>query len=250
MKDFKILPVLDLLNGVIVHAVEGERKNYKPLESYLFKKPEPNLIINLLFDNYKFNEFYVADLNAIMECKPNYEILLELLKIPNINILLDPGIRTLEDVNNFFSIGIKNLVLGLETLEDKDLIKDIIKLKALKSVFISIDMYSEKILTSVKEYQNETILDIIRDLEDLGASKIILLDLKKVGSKKGGIPTLYREIRKNFKGEIFVGGGIKDIDNVLDYYKSGFSGLLVGTALYDGSINLKELNALIDKNYS
>jgi len=250
MKDFKILPVLDILNGVIVHAVKGQRKDYKPLESFLFKKPDPELIINLLHDKYKFNEFYVADLNAIMDLKPNYETLFRVLKIPLTSILLDPGIRKLEDIFEFSSIGIKNLVLGLETLEDKALISHVIQLKTLKTIFISIDMYSEKLLTRIKEYQSESILNVVRDLEYLGVSKIILLDLKKVGSKRGGVPSLYREIRKNFEGEIFVGGGIKDIDNVLDYYDRGFSGLLIGTALYDGTINLKELTNLINKNYS
>ncbi|TFG22983.1 MAG: hypothetical protein EU532_13875, partial [Promethearchaeota archaeon] len=163
MKTFKILPVLDLLNGIVVHAIKGERKDYKPLESHLFKKPDPNLIINLLYDKYKFNEFYVADLNAIMERKPNYATFFEILKRSKTSILLDPGIRTLEDVIEFSSIGIKNLVLGLETLGDIDVILDTIQLKSLKTVFVSIDMYSEKILTRVREYQNETVLNVISD---------------------------------------------------------------------------------------
>lgn len=250
MRDFKILPVLDLLKGVIVHAVKGERQNYKPLDSYLFKKPDPNLIINILHNKYKFNDFYIADLDAIMESKPNYELISEILKNTDISFLLDPGINKLEEVIEFSSLGVRNLILGLETLEDKDTIQKIIQSEILKNVYVSVDMYAEKILTRIKEYQNLSILNIIRDLKDLGVSKIILLDLKKVGSKNGGIPLLYKEIRDNFKGDVFVGGGIKDLTDVLDYYYSGFSGLMIGTALYDGTINLKELTSLIDKNYS
>jgi phosphoribosylformimino-5-aminoimidazole carboxamide ribotide isomerase len=111
-------------------------------------------------------------------------------------------------------------------------------------------MHSEKIITSIKEYQKFSVLNVIKDISDIGVSKIILLDLKRVGSKVGGIPMLYKEIRGLFEGEIFVGGGIKDLNDIQDYYHFGFSGVLIGTALYDGTINLDEIMSLIDKNNS
>ena len=250
MKRFKIIPVLDLLDGLIVHAVKGVRKNYKPLESYLFNSPDLNSIINILYKKYKFDEFYVADLNAIMNREPNYDLISNIIKNPSISILIDLGVKKLEDTIKFSSLGIKNLILGLETLENRETILKSIQLELFKKVYISVDMYSEKIITSIKEYQQSSISDIIKDLSDLGVSKIILLDLRRVGSKEGGIPLLYKEIRRIFEGEIFVGGGIKDLDNILEYHHFGFSGVLIGTALYDGTINMEEIVRLIDKNNS
>lgn len=250
MKRFKVIPVLDLLDGLIVHAVKGERENYKPLDSYLFNNPDPNLIINVLCNKYKFNEFYVADLNAIMYREPNYELILKIIKKSYISILLDPGIKKLEDVTKFSSLGIENLILGLETLEDKEIILKSIRSDFFKKVYVSIDMYSEKIITGIEEYQKISISNVLNDLRDLGVSKIILLDLKRVGSKEGGIPVLYKEIRRIFEGEILVGGGIKNINDILKYHQFGFSGVLIGTALYDGTINLEEIAQLIDENNS
>ena len=71
-----------------------------------------------------------------------------------------------------------------------------------------------------------------------------------MGSKEGGIPALYKEIRKIFQGEIIIGGGIKDLNDIFEYHHFGFSGVLIGTALYDGTITLKEIIQLINKNNS
>ena len=250
MKGFKIIPVLDLLDGLIVHAVKGIRENYKPLNSYLFDYPDPNLIINILYNKYEFNEYYVADLNAIISREPNYEIISKIIEKPYINILLDPGIKKLEDAIRFSSLGIKNLILGLETLENKETITKSIQLNLFERLYLSIDMYSEKITTRIREYQYSPISEIVNDLGKLGVSRIILLDLKRVGSKEGGIPELYKEIRRIFEGEILVGGGIKNLNDLSVYHHFGFSGVLIGTALYDGTINLKEMTRLINEDNS
>ncbi|GAI69286.1 unnamed protein product, partial [marine sediment metagenome] len=78
-------------------------------------------------------------------------------------------------------------------------------------------------------------------IENLGVEKIILLDLYKVGQKLGGIPQLYQEIRDEFKGNIIVGGGIKDMDDIKLYNRHNFSGVLIGTALHDGTINFDKI---------
>ena len=250
MKKFKVIPVLDLLDGLVVHAVKGERENYKPLESYLFDKPDPNLVIHNLYNKYKFDEVYVADLNSIMNRNPNYEIILKFIEKPYMSFLLDLGIKNFEDVLKFSSLGIRNLILGLETLENKETILKAIQLDLFKKIYVSVDMYSEKIITRIKEYQKASTLQVIKNLSDLGVSNIILLDLKRVGSKEGGIPALYKEIRKIFQGEIIIGGGIKDLNDIFEYHHFGFSGVLIGTALYDGTITLKEIIQLINKNNS
>ncbi|MHA1472686.1 MAG: HisA/HisF-related TIM barrel protein [Promethearchaeota archaeon] len=88
-------------------------------------------------------------------------------------------------------------------------------------------------------------LEVINKIEDLGVVNIILLDLFKIGQKLGGIPPLYSKIRQNFNGEILVGGGIKDIQDIKDYKTNKFSGVLIGTALHDGSINIEELRKIL-----
>ena len=101
MKNFKIIPVIDILNSKTVHAKKGERTKYKPLKSYLFQSSNPVEIIRILKKKYNFELFYIADLDSIIKKAPNFQILKEILKISNIEFILDPGIVDLEDISNF-----------------------------------------------------------------------------------------------------------------------------------------------------
>ncbi|HEY0089823.1 MAG TPA: HisA/HisF-related TIM barrel protein, partial [Candidatus Lokiarchaeia archaeon] len=104
----------------------------------------------------------------------------------------------------------------------------------------SIDMFQEKLITKMK-LDSFNPLKIISLLDSLGVKEIILLDLFRVGQKIGGIPPLYLKIREIFSGDILVGGGIKDFNDILNYKKNNFSGVLIGTAFYDGSIKIEEI---------
>ncbi len=245
MNRFRIIPVIDILCSQAVHAIKGERENYKPLKSVLINDSNPIQVASKLKNKYLFNEFYIADLDAILQRKPNITILSKILDIPGIEIIIDPGIKTKKNIEKYFRHNLKSLVLGLETLRDLKVITECLKLFDTNKIIVSIDMYNEDILTNITEIRNQDILEIVSKIEDLGVNNILLLDLFKVGQKMGGIPALYLKIREVFNGEILVGGGIKDIQDIKEYKSNNFSGVLIGTALHDGSIKIEELRSFL-----
>jgi uncharacterized protein related to proFAR isomerase len=105
-------------------------------------------------------------------------------------------------------------------------------------------MYKGKILSNSKEFKNYPILNVIEKIEMLGVKELILLDLFRVGLKLGGVPKLYLDILQNFNGNIYIGGGIKNLNNILQYKSEGFSGVLIATALYDGTIEIGKLKVI------
>ncbi len=247
MNRFRIIPVIDILNSQAVHAIKGEREKYKPLKSVIINGSNPTRIALKLKNEYLFNELYIADLDAILQSKPNITILSKILDISGVEIMIDPGIKTKEDVEKYIKLNLKSLILGLETLRDINVIRECLKLFDTNKVVVSVDMYNGIIKTNIKEFKNQDILEIVRKIEDLGVANIILLDLFKVGQKMGGISALYLKVREQFNGEILVGGGIKDIQDIKEYKSNNFSGVLIGTALHDGSIKTEELrNVLIN----
>ena len=247
MNRFRIIPVIDILNSQAVHAIKGEREKYKPLKSVIINGSNPTRIALKLKNEYLFNELYIADLDAILQSKPNITILSKILDISGVEIMIDPGIKTKEDVEKYIKLNLKSLILGLETLRDINVIRECLKLFDTNKVVVSVDMYNGVIKTNIKEFKNQDIFEIVRKIEDLGVVNIILLDLFKVGQKMGGISALYLKVREQFNGEILVGGGIKDIQDIKEYKSNNFSGVLIGTALHDGSIKIEELrNVLID----
>ncbi len=245
MRSFKIIPVIDILNSKAVHAIKGERVNYKPLKSHLFKSSNPIEIIKVLNHKYSFNEFYIADLDSILKKKPNFRILKKILDIASIKVIIDPGIVNLKDILQFSKIKFKGLILGLETIKNIEIISQSLKVMGQNKVIVSFDMYKGEILSNAKDLKNQNPLKLIKKIETLGIKELILLDLYRVGQKLGGIPRLYTEIMQNYNGRIFVGGGIKNYNDILDYKEQNFSGVLIATALYDGTINIEKLRKFL-----
>lgn len=244
MCEFKIIPVIDILNSKAVHALKGERSQYKTLKSYLFHSSNPVEIVRTIKNKLNFYEFYIADLDSIINKAPNYQILKEILEIPDIEIILDPGIANLKEIHNFSSFRIKSLIFGLETLKSFKIINQSLQIFNQNNITISIDMYKGRILSKAKDIKEQNPLDLIKKIESSGIKNIILLDLFRVGQKIGGIPPFYLEILHNFNGNIFVGGGIKNFKDILKYKEQNFSGVLIATALYDGTIEVEKLRNL------
>ena len=176
--------------------------------------------------------------------RTNYQILKEILEIPDIEIILDPGIANLKEIHNFSNFRIKSLIFGLETLKSFKIINQSLQIFNQNNITISIDMYKGRILSKAKDIKEQNPLDLIKKIESSGIKNVILLDLFRVGQKIGGIPPFYLEILHNFNGNIFVGGGIKNLKDILKYKEQNFSGVLIATALYDGTIEVEKLRNL------
>jgi len=69
----KIIPVIDVLNGIAVHGVRGERKRYQPLKSLLCKSADP-IEIASAFESLGFSSLYLADLDAILGKTANFNV--------------------------------------------------------------------------------------------------------------------------------------------------------------------------------
>jgi len=246
MQNFKIIPVVDILNSKVVHAIKGERDKYNLLKTYLTNSSEPIDIINIFKNKFKLSTLYIADLDAIMKQKPNFAILNELSKLKDVEIMIDPGITIYEDILEFLEYNIKYIIIGLETLDSLETLRTIVNRLGNQNVILSIDMYKQKLLTRIESFQNQDPLKIISIIQKLEINQIILLDLYSIGQKLGGISSLYLKIKENFDGDVYVGGGIKDYNDIVLYYRNNFSGVLIGTALYDGSIKPQKLSEIIN----
>ena len=241
MPTFRIIPVLDILRSKAVHAKKGERAKYKPLNLKLIQTSNPIEILEFLIYEYDFDEFYIADLDAIIKKKPNFKLLLKILEIPHIKVMLDPGIGKKEDLLAYSKLKLNKLILGLETMENLDVITEGLEIFGNNKIIVSVDMYKEKIISNITQLKSQNSIQIIKTMENLGVKEVILLDLFRVGQKMGGIPPLYLEIRNQFTGKLLIGGGIKDFNDLLMYKSKAFSGILIATALYDGSIDIEKV---------
>ena len=236
----KVIPVIDILNEVVVHAVRGIRKEYKQLQSVLTKSVEPFEVAGAL-KNLGFNDLYVADLDAIIDCSTNLAPLKRINDEIDIKIIVDAGVTNIERAKKLLESGVSKLIIGTETLESKNFVAQAVDIFGSERVVISLDLKDEKILVKMGFDGCTDPICLLQQFKDMGVSQVIVLDLIRVGSGEGVNIDFLKKVIREVDVDVYVGGGVRDVNDLVELKNLGVSGALVATALHTGKISIDEL---------
>ena len=230
--NFRLIFVMDLLDGVVVHAKKGERANYEPIHRFssLVGSSDPVRIMAEL----KPADVYIADLNRLMGTGTNKETLKQIRR-NNINtsITVDLGIKNQEDLKAAAEADIcDSIILGTETAS-MDLLAEASKRR--DDIVVSVDLFNKQVLTKDERMQLKP-LELIKELNEYPIQAVIVLELDKVGTKSGiDFEFLARAVADS-EHEIICGGGVRSCEDVAKIAEIGVKGALVATAVHDGAI--------------
>jgi phosphoribosylformimino-5-aminoimidazole carboxamide ribotide isomerase len=228
---FRVILALDLMNGIAVHAIKGERHQYKPLKSQLCDSFDPLEIIAKLNPR----EVYIADLNKITGNGDNFEVIKAISK--RCSAIVDLGIKNYQELIAAKKLIEAKLILGTETASLK-----LIQASAQLDVTVSIDIKQNKLLTSDPELPSSPV-DAAKMISEAGIAELIVLNLDRVGTAAGIDLELLKQIKFQVSGKtkVIVGGGIRDEEDLKTLEKIGVNGAIVATAIYNGSIPRERL---------
>ncbi|MBS7641592.1 MAG: HisA/HisF-related TIM barrel protein [Candidatus Bathyarchaeia archaeon] len=232
-----VVPVIDIMNGLAVHAVRGERSRYKPLESILCRSTDP-IEVASTFSKIGFSLVYVADLDAILYRMRSLD-LYEKMKSTVKHMMLDSGVRSYNECIDLLSLDIDYIVVGSETFES---ISELLSLLESYSdrLIVSVDLMNGQILSPIQSIRRLSVEEYIAMLIKYGLSSAIVLELSKVGSGLGiDIDTVRRLVP--LVDRLYVGGGLRSIEEIDRLRDIGIYGVLVATALHKGWINVDDL---------
>ena len=236
----KIIPVIDILNKKAVHAKGGKRSEYKSLKSPLFSSDDPiNIAITL--EKLGFKEIYLADLDSIINHNTNFEICEQIRDSSKIELIVDAGVNNKELATYLFNRNVKKVIIGTETLTSMSFLKDAVQLFGNSRIVVSLDLQGEKMLTNFNLGDIKHPFDFLKIIEAFGVSQIILLDLMRVGCELGVNTQLIKKIVEKFSIDVFVGGGVRSVSDLIELKNLGVSGVLLGTALYLEKISIEKL---------
>jgi phosphoribosylformimino-5-aminoimidazole carboxamide ribotide isomerase len=236
----KVIPVIDILNGIVVHAVRGQRREYKPIQSSLTTVVEP-LAIAKTFKNLGFTDLYIADLDSIIDCSTNFDVLKQITQETGLRLMIDAGITSLERAQRLVDAGVSKIVIGTETLQNKNFVAEAVKAFGNERVIVSLDLKGEKVLVKMGFSGCLDPLCLLGEFKEMGISSVIVLDLARVGSGEGVNVDFLKKAKAKVEMDIYVGGGVRDINDVVELDCLGVSGVLVASALHTGKITVEEL---------
>jgi phosphoribosylformimino-5-aminoimidazole carboxamide ribotide isomerase len=236
----QIIPVVDILRGIVVHAVRGRRKEYQPLKSVLCTTTDP-VEVAVALRAFGFNELYVADLDAITGGYPNFSLLKRVEAETDFKLMVDAGVTTLETAGEMLDSGVSKVIIGTETLLNTSFVADAIASFGSKKVMVSLDLIGNRVLNRFESDTPAEPIKLLREFQDMGVSQIIVLDLAKVGSRKGVNKAFLKGVLGKIEARVYVGGGVQDVKDLLELKDIGVYGVLVATGLHFGKIPPEEL---------
>ena len=227
---FRIIFVLDILNGIVVHAVRGERAKYRPVEnSRISDSSDP---LDMIF-KISPSQVYIADLDHIQGFGDNFGVIEKISR--ETNTMVDIGVKNMDGVRKCASIA-DTVIIGTETAS-----LDIIEKASIEfpgRINVSIDMKNGVVLTKDRNMDVPP-EELIGKLNEFDLKDIIILDLGKVGTSTGINTDLFKEMAGVSEHKILAGGGIKDLDDMIVLKELGIDGALVATAVHNGKIPIE-----------
>ncbi len=225
---------------MVVHAVKGRRSEYKPLKSILFGSTEP-LEVAYAFKTLGFRDLYIADLDAIIDCSSDFRALKRIFDETKLTLMVDAGVTNIERTERLLESGISKLIIGTETLQTKNFVAEAVERFGNTRVVVSLDLRGDRVL--VKAGFDGTIdpLGLLHEFEAMGVSQVIVLDLARVGSGEGVNEQFLKTVIDQVHLDVYVGGGVRDINDLVKLKTLGVSGALVATSLHTGKISIEDL---------
>jgi phosphoribosylformimino-5-aminoimidazole carboxamide ribotide isomerase len=247
-RHFRVIPVLDLKDGQAVHAVAGRREQYRAIRSVWQASSEPIALARSLRDALGLDTLYLADLDAIAGGSPALAVYGQLAGL-GLELWIDAGLRDAGSATPLLALDGRppRIVVGLETVRGPAELAAIVARAGLNRAVFSLDLFDGRPLIGAAEaWMTDDPLELAHWSIEVGLHRLIVLDLARVGTGRGiGTDRLIAGIRAAHpEVEITAGGGIARVEGVLDLWRAGASGVLVGSAIHDGRIGRRELEQI------
>jgi len=235
----RIIPAIDIINGKCVRLTKGDYATQKTYN-------ENPLEVAKFFEDNGVQYLHLVDLDGAKSSTIiNHKVVYEIASKTNLIIDFGGGLKQNKDLEIVFESGANQVTGGSIAYKNPELFLDWLQKFGPDKIILGADALNRKIATQGWLETSETdVVDYILEYEQKGIQYVISTDIEKDGMLSGPSFELYNEILKNSKVKLIASGGITTIDDVLKLKELGCEGAIIGKAIYENTINLKELMQL------
>lgn len=240
----RIIPAIDIIDGKCVRLSKGDYDtkiiyNENPLE------------VAKSFEAHGIEYLHLVDLDGAKSSKiVNYKILEQIATQTGLKIDFGGGLKSDDDLRIAFESGANQITGGSIAVKNRAIFEKWISEYGSDKIILGADAKDEKIAVSGwLEESNEDLIPFIQDYQTKGIQYVICTDIAKDGMLEGPSFDLYSKILAEAKGvKLIASGGISTFDELPKLAELGCEGTIIGKAIYEGRITLKQLeNYIIGK---
>lgn len=233
-----ILPAIDIRGGKVVRLTKGDYDNmtvYRDSPAEVAKE----------FLAAGAENLHVVDLDGARDGTPvNFSAIRELCEVKGLLIEVGGGIRNLERIEQYLSLGVGRVILGTAAVRDFSFVEAAVKRFA-DAVAVGVD--AKDGMVAVSGWEEVTALpafSFCEKLRDAGVKTVIYTDISKDGALNGTNLAVYEALRQIEGLNIIASGGITFEDEIRALSKMGLYGAILGKALYEGRLDLRRALAI------
>jgi len=230
-----VLPAIDLLDGKVVRLVQGQR------DQMTVYSDNP-ISVALRWKAQGAAWLHVVDLNGAFEgTYTNLPLAEQIIRRSGLSVELSGGIRSQETLERCIAVGAQRVVLGTKACEDPDFVGRAAARHGMK-IAVAIDARAGQIVS--RGWVTTTPLtaaDLARRVIGLGVQWLVCTDVSRDGTMQGHNTSLLEAMLEIGGAQFIASGGISSLDDLtaLKALESrGVAGVIIGKALYEGSIDL------------
>lgn len=240
----KIIPAIDIIDGKCVRLAQGDYQkktmyNANPLE------------VAKSFEDHGIQHLHLVDLDGAKSAQVvNWKVLETIANKTNLHIDFGGGIKSDQDIRGAFDTGASQVTAGSIAVKSPEIVERWITQYGGDRIILGADVRNRKIaINGWLEESEIEITDFINRYLDLGIKTSICTDISKDGMLQGASIGLYTELLDKFpKLQLIASGGVTSMEEIYHLQESGLYGAIVGKAIYENKITLKELEIFILNN--
>ncbi|WP_055437260.1 1-(5-phosphoribosyl)-5-[(5-phosphoribosylamino)methylideneamino]imidazole-4-carboxamide isomerase [Lacinutrix algicola] len=240
----RIIPAIDIIDGKCVRLSKGDYNTKKIYN-------ESPLEVAKSFEGAGIQYLHVVDLDgAKAKHIINHKVLEQIATKTNLKIDFGGGLKTNEDLKIAFNSGASQITGGSIAVKNPKIFQEWLTKFGSDKIILGADCNNENIaISGWLEESDLKVIPFIQDYQTKGASYVICTDISKDGMLEGPSFELYERILKETKNlNLIASGGISTFDELPKLAELGCEGVIIGKAIYENRISLKQLeNYIINK---
>ncbi len=240
----KIIPAIDIIDGKCVRLSKG---NYNSQITY----NQNPLEVAKTFEDHGIEFLHLVDLNGAKSNHIiNYSILENIASKTNLKIDFGGGIKTENDLNLAFNCGANQVTCGSIAVKQPEIFCEWILNYGSEKIILGADVKGKYIATDGWiNTSNQSIFGLINFYQNKGIETVTCTDISKDGMLEGPSFKLYSNIIDAYKINLVASGGVSEYDDILKLDDMGCYGVIIGKAIYENKISLKQLeNFILNKS--
>ena len=241
----RLIPAIDIIDGKCVRLSKGDYSTKKIYN-------ENPLEVAKEFEAHGIQHLHLVDLDgAKSKHIVNYKVLETIALKTNLQIDFGGGLKTGDDLHIAFQSGAHQITGGSIAVKDRETFLSWLSTYGARKIILGADTNNEKV--AVSGWQEESDLDLIpfvQQYQSEGIEYVICTDLSKDGMLQGPAFDLYQKMLSETKKglNLIASGGISSFDELPKLAEIGCEGTIIGKAIYEGKISLKQLEHYILEN--